>query len=84
MNALSILEEKVAQLVGLVNELKKENTALLSENALLIEEVQALESSVLKDTQKLDVLNQEKEATKAVVDDLIRNINALVSNEVQP
>lgn len=84
MNALSILEEKVAQLVGLVNELKKENASLLAENALLLEEVQALESSVMQDTQALDQLNQEKEATKAVVDDLIRNINALVSNEVQP
>jgi cell division protein FtsB len=84
MNALSILEEKVAQLVGLVNELKKENVALQAENALLLEEVRSLETSVLQETKALDQLHQEKEATKAVVDDLIRNINALVSNEVQP
>ncbi|MGE0010372.1 MAG: hypothetical protein AB7F19_00215 [Candidatus Babeliales bacterium] len=84
MNALTLLEEKIALLVGLVNDLKKANAALEAENAMLLKEVQALESSVRQETQALDQLHQEKEATKAVVDDLIRNINALVSNEVQP
>ncbi len=84
MNALSMLEEKVAQLVGVMNQLRKENADLKEENALLLEQVHVLESSVLQETKALDQLHQEKEATKAAVDDLIRNINALVSNEVQP
>lgn len=84
MNALSMLEEKIAQLVGVVNQLRKENAALKTENAHLLEQVHALESSVLQEMKALDQLHQEKEATKAAVDDLIKNINALVSNEVQP
>ncbi len=84
MNALSMLEEKVAQLVGVMNQLRKENVDLKEENALLLEQVHILESSALQETKALDQMHQEKEATKAAVDDLIRNINALVSNEVQP
>ncbi len=84
MNALQMLEAKIAQLVELVHELKKENSALQAENQLLLSEIESLESSVLKEAKALDQLQQEKEATKAVVDDLIKNINALVSNEVQP
>lgn len=84
MNALSVLEEKVVLLLDILNELKKENAELQAQNASLLKEIKALESSVATDTKTLDALHQEKEATKAVVDDLIKNINALVSNEVQP
>lgn len=84
MKPLGILEEKITQLVALMNELKKENTKLAKENAQLANQVQLLESSVKQEGKTLDKLHQEKEATKAVVDDLIKNINALVSNEVQP
>lgn len=84
MKPLGILEEKIAQLVALMNQLKAQNGKLVEENSQLEKVIQTLESSVKQDGKVLDKLHEETEATKAVVDDLIKNINALVSNEVQP
>lgn len=78
MDAFKVLEEKVVLLVERVASLKKENESLLQKNEELQAKISALEESLLADTRQLDSLNAEKEVTKMVVDDLIKNIDALI------
>jgi hypothetical protein len=86
MYMLQALEKKVVALVSLVDALKQENNSLKEdisgfkeENKKLKKQVEMLESSVLKESNRLqEQLQKEKELTKTVVDDLIKNIDALL------
>ena len=92
MKLLQSLEKKVVALVALVTELKQENTQLKDsesgsqeENKKLKKQIEMLESSMLKESNRLqEQLQKEKELTKTVVDDLIKNIDAIVEGENQP
>lgn len=92
MNLLQSLENKVVVLVGLVQKLKQENAQLKEdisgfekEKKELKKQIDMLESSMLKESNRLqEQLQKEKELTKTVVDDLIRNIDAIVEGENQP
>lgn len=75
---LSLLEEKVVRLVGLVKSLKDKNVELTKEKELLKDQFLALESSLVSETKDLEELSQEKVMTKMVVEDLISNIDALI------
>ncbi len=79
MDILTILEDKVRALVSHVGTLKTENNRLLEENLQLREQLDALETLILKD--KSDV-SQEKELTKMVVDGLIESIDSLVDHKL--
>jgi len=81
METLKLLEQRIEQLLDLIKELKAGNARLTEENARLTENLETLESSVLKETASIEELNQEKALTKRVVDDLIRNIDSLVEHE---
>lgn len=97
MEVLRILEEKIASLVAVIQELKAKNEAvkievsqakvayqeLKAENALLLEENEQLKAKL--NVMESSVLkgNEHMEETKIVVDDLIRSIDALVGNEHQ-
>jgi chromosome segregation ATPase len=91
MELLQSLEQKISSLVALVSSLKKENEELkkdLSDRHNEIQqlkgEIEMLESSLLNDTYRLqEQLNKEKELTKNVVDDLIKNIDAIIEGENQ-
>lgn len=85
MEALGILEKKLADLVDLAKKLKNENNELIQkndklvvENLQLCEKLEMLESSVINQT---DELKQEKQITKMVVDGLIKSIDNLIQNE---
>ncbi len=65
------------------NELKTENAKFAEDNAQLTAQFKAIEGSMLKGTDQVDELKQERSATKAVVDDLIKSIDALVEHENQ-
>ena len=80
MEALAVLENKITELVSLVNKLKKENAALLAENKRLNEALVLQEGTSRKDRE---VLDQEKELTKLAVTGLIRNIDALVEGVME-
>ncbi len=92
MKVLQSLEKKVVALVALITELKQENAQLKSsvsghqeENEKLKKQIEMLESSMLKEGNRLqEQLQKEKELTKTVVDDLIKNIDAIVEGENQP
>lgn len=78
MEALSILEKKVSDLVELIKKLKEENAKLAEENLLLQEKIEALETSML---QGKEDDQQEKELAKAAIDSLIKSIDCLVESE---
>ena len=80
MEALAVLENKISELVELVNKLKKENTDLAAEKGRLQETLALMEGASLKDREKLD---QEKELTKMAVDGLIKNIDSLVEGALE-
>ncbi len=92
MSLLQSLEKKVVVLVDLVQKLKQENAQLKEDisgfekdKKELKKQIDMLESSMLKESNRLqEQLQKEKELTKTVVDDLIRNIDAIVEGENQP
>lgn len=81
MEAFAILEEKITKLLDHIAELKARNEQLAEENMRLKEAAEALENSLLKNNKNIDDLNEERNVTKMMVDDLIKNIDSLVSCE---
>lgn len=91
MELLQSLEQKISSLVVLASSLKKENEDLKkdlsgrdNEIQQLKGEIEMLESSLLNEHSRLqEQLDKEKELTKNVVDDLIKNIDAIIEGENQ-
>lgn len=88
MEALSLLERKIASLIEskkqdleAITKLREENKQLCAENMQLKEQLEKVETSILMRHQNLEELNQEKALVKMVVDDLIKNIDQLVLEE---
>ena len=87
METLHILEQKTIQLIALVKELqaqvqalKTENSSLTQKNADLFFELDNLKTSFLTDQE---TFAEEKALAKLAVDELIKNIDSLVSNQDQ-
>ena len=78
---LQALEHKVGQLVELIKKLQHDKQQLVQENSDLKEKLSCLENSLLQGSQNLATLNQEKELTKVVVDDLLESIDKLMASE---
>lgn len=83
MEALNVLEKKIASLIDVIKELKTENARLIEENTQLAIKLESIEGSILSDTKRIEELDREKALTKMAVDDLIRNIDSLVKGEKQ-
>lgn len=91
MELLQSLEQKISSLVVLASSLKKENEELKKDLSSrdddilqLKGEIEMLESSLLNEHSRLqEQLDKEKELTKNVVDDLIKNIDAIIEGENQ-
>lgn len=64
-------------------ELIIENAKLAEENAGLHAKIKEADRSHAKGNKELEALNKERELTKVAVDDLIKNIDILVSTERQ-
>ena len=75
-----VLEKKVAQLVELIKAERMANAQLLEEKNILAARLEMLENSLLKEAKSLDELNQEREMTKMIVDELIQSIDMLVQS----
>lgn len=78
MEALAILEKKIADLVERVNNLRAENSALVEQNSALQKKIERLETLSLTQTKEDE---HERELTKVMVDNLIRDIDAVVGQE---
>ena len=83
MEALQVLEQKIAVLVDNVLELRAANRCLAEKNAELSTKIAAMEFSYASEDQRRLQLAQEKELTLSVVDGLIERINALSESERQ-
>ena len=83
METLSILEKKVVSLIDIIRELKAENARLVEENTQLVVKLTMMQGAVQEDAKRVEELDQEKALTRMVVDDLIKNIDALVEGEKQ-
>lgn len=80
---LNLLEQKIALLVGALKAQKELNLKLTEEKLELLNKFEMLENSLLKGTQSIEELNQERILTKMVVDDLISSIDKLVEGETR-
>ncbi|MBI2352755.1 hypothetical protein HYV11_00750 [Candidatus Dependentiae bacterium] len=78
---LTVLEEKVVMLVTAVKNLKLENVELKEQNKSLLEQLKALEGSLVSETRDLEELSQEKIMTKLAVDDLLKSIDELIDQK---
>ena len=61
--------------------LKADNVDLFNENTKIAAQLKTVEEAMLRENKIVDVLRQEKSATKLVVDDLIKSIETLVERE---
>lgn len=75
---LPVLEKKIAQLIDIVKAEKALNVQLTEQNAALTAQLRMIENSLLKDARNIEELNQEREMTKLVVDELIGSIDRLM------
>lgn len=88
MEALHILEEKIARLIeskkkdmALIVELKKENSFLHQECEKLKESVEKMEDAFLTYNKNELELSKEREKAKLAVDELIGCIDKLIDAE---
>lgn len=81
LEKLNLLEKKILSLVEMVKSEKEQSAKLAQEKAQLASRLEMLENSLLKGSQNIEELNQERVLTKMVVDELINSIDRLVEQE---
>jgi hypothetical protein len=81
LEKLNLLEKKIISLLEALRAEKELNGKLVQEKVDLLSRLEMLENSLLKGTQNIEELNQERVLTRMVVDDLLKNINELVETE---
>lgn len=81
LEKLNLLEKKIASLVEMLKAEKEVNARLAEEKTQLASRLDIVETSLLKGSQNIEELNQERVLTKMVVDELINSIDKLVERE---
>ncbi len=81
METLEALKEKISQLIAKIHDVTKKNDHLLQENDELMQRLNSVETALLNNNQNIDELTQEKTRTKHIVDDLIKSIDSLMSDQ---
>ncbi len=84
LERLQVLEKKIAHIIDLLHEEREKTTHLLEEKNVLSARIEAMESSLLKETKSIEELSQERVLTKQMVDELIQTIDQLVESIPQP
>ena len=80
LDPIDRLEDKVKLLVGMVTQLRAEQTRTLEENARLTEELEGLRSRVADldgTTSELAALRDERDLVRARVSDMLRQLDHL-------
>jgi hypothetical protein len=80
-NKIAVLEQENKHLSNENKELKTEKNAYVESNAQLINQLNALENSVLLESGHVHELKEERSLTRSVLDDLIKSIDSIVENE---
>lgn len=65
------------------DDIKAENAKLAEEVAQLSAKLETLEGSMLKGSEQIAAMSQEKQRAKLAVDELIKSIDSLVNRENQ-
>lgn len=78
LESMHLLESKVSTLIAIIKHEKAYSAQLLDEKNALESKLAALENSLLKESRSIVELNQEREMTKLVVEELIASIDTLV------
>jgi len=77
------LQSKYDSLKSDLAHIKAENDVLFEGNAQLTFQLNAIEKSMLKETDHVQELTQERSVTRSALDDLIKSIDSIVENENQ-
>ena len=80
LERLQVLEKRIANIIDLLHAERERSIKLEGLNKTLTERIEAMESSLLKETRSIDELSQERAITKNMVDELIQTIDQLVES----
>jgi uncharacterized protein YlxP (DUF503 family) len=78
---LYLVQQAHEELKSENQELNAENIKLTENNALLANQLNAMENSILLETGHVNELKEERSVTRSVLDDLIKSIDSIVENE---
>jgi malate synthase len=78
MEALGVLEQKISELVALVQRLRQENAQLIKDRLALQQQIDELQEASLAQGKEL---SHEKEFAKVLIDSLIKDIDTVVTQE---
>lgn len=81
LEKLNLLEKKITTLIEILKAEREKNAKLTKKNEELETRLESVENSLLKGTQNLEEISQERVLTKMVVDELISSIDRLVEVE---
>lgn len=80
MEALNILEEKIAVLIQTVQKLKEENADLSAENVRLSEALFSAKQSVESNDKDIERISEEKHQARVMIDDLIKSVDRIIAS----
>jgi hypothetical protein len=80
LERLQVLEKKIASIIDLLHAEREKSLSLEKANKALTERIEAMESSLLKETRSSEEFAQERALTKNMVDELIQTIDQLVES----
>lgn len=81
METLDTLQKKIEQLLELVAMLKDANKKLVEDNESLAKQVDLHQSSLERNKHEMVLFDEEKNRTKIIVDDIIKNIDLFMHAE---
>lgn len=80
LERLQALEKKIAHIIDLLHAERDRSASLVEEKNALLAKIEAMESSLLKETKSIEELSRERVLTKQMVDELILTIDELVES----
>ncbi len=78
LERLQALEKRIAHIIDLLHAERDRTAMLVEEKNALLMRIDAMESSLLKETKSIEDLSRERVLTKKMVDELIQTIDELV------
>ncbi len=78
MEVFGVLEQKISELVALVQRLRQENAQLTKDRLALQQQIDELQEASLAQG---NALSHEKEFAKVLIDSLIKDIDTVVTQE---
>ncbi len=78
LERLQALEKRIAHIIDLLHAERDRTAMLVEEKNALLTRIDAMESSLLKETKSIEDLSRERVLTKQMVDELIQTIDELV------